>query len=172
MLKTLLLGLITLLALGALGLLVAGQLGWLGGRPPADLGLAAGRLKAPSNTPNSVSSQARLHAGHPMAEAAMVAPLALPQAAGADGAAAMTRLRQVVAALPGATVVEQRADYLYVQFKTRWLGFVDDAEFWVDPAAGVIQVRSASRIGRKDFDVNRARIELIRSRLAAASAVA
>ena len=47
--------------------------------------------------------------------------------------------------------------------------FVDDVEFWVDPAAGVVQVRSASRVGRKDFGVNRARIENVRARLAAAA---
>jgi uncharacterized protein (DUF1499 family) len=45
--------------------------------------------------------------------------------------------------------------------------FVDDAEFWFDPVAGVIQVRSASRVGRGDLGVNRARIESIRARLAA-----
>ena len=43
--------------------------------------------------------------------------------------------------------------------------FVDDAEFWFDPANSVVQVRSASRIGRKDFGVNRARIEAIRQAL-------
>jgi uncharacterized protein (DUF1499 family) len=31
----------------------------------------------------------------------------------------------------------------------------------------VVQVRSASRLGRKDFGVNRARVEMIRARLAA-----
>ena len=84
----------------------------------------------------------------------------------------MTRLRQVVLTLPGARLIDQRADGLYIQFTSRWLGFVDDAEFWADPAEGVIQVRSASRIGRKDFGVNRARVTLIRSRLAAAGALA
>ena len=43
--------------------------------------------------------------------------------------------------------------------------FVDDVEFWYDPAAQSIAVRSASRIGRKDFEVNSARIEAIRSQL-------
>jgi hypothetical protein len=52
-----------------------------------------------------------------------------------------------------------------VQFQTPWLKFVDDTEFWYDPAAKVVQVRSASRVGRKDFGVNRARVESIRSRL-------
>ena len=48
----------------------------------------------------------------------------------------------------------------------RWLGFVDDAEFWADPANRVIQVRSASRLGSSDLGVNRARIERIRAALA------
>ncbi len=38
------------------------------------------------------------------------------------------------------------------------MGFVDDLEFWADPIDGVIHVHSASRLGRKDFGVNRARI--------------
>jgi uncharacterized protein (DUF1499 family) len=147
----------------AVALLVAGQLGALRGQPPAKLGVSDGRLTPPSNTPNSVSSQAVLHAGHRMQRAAMIAPLPLR----GTPAEAMQRLRSVVQGLPGASVVTQRDDYLYVQFSTRWLGFVDDAEFWADPAAGVIQVRSASRMGRKDFDVNRQRIEAIRARLAA-----
>ena len=33
--------------------------------------------------------------------------------------------------------------------------FVDDLERWVDPVNQVVQVRSASRMGRKDFGVNR-----------------
>jgi uncharacterized protein (DUF1499 family) len=52
-----------------------------------------------------------------------------------------------------------------VQFESRVMRFVDDAEFWFDPVAGAIQVRSASRIGRKDLGVNRARIESIRAHL-------
>ena len=58
-------------------------------------------------------------------------------------------------------------DYLYAQFTTRWLKFVDDTEFWLAPAEGVIHVRSASRIGRGDLGANRARIEEIRARFAA-----
>jgi uncharacterized protein (DUF1499 family) len=67
--------------------------------------------------------------------------------------------------MDGARIVEQRPDYLYAQFTTRLMRFVDDAEFWFDPAAGVVQVRSSSRVGRRDFDVNRARIEGLRARL-------
>jgi len=42
---------------------------------------------------------------------------------------------------------------------------VDDVEFWFDPAANVIQVRSASRVGRGDLGVNRKRIEAVRAAL-------
>ncbi len=71
----------------------------------------------------------------------------------------------MLAAWPGARIVEDRADYLRVEFMSRWLRFVDDAEFWLDPGTNVIQVRSASRLGRKDFGVNRTRIEAIRAQL-------
>jgi uncharacterized protein (DUF1499 family) len=142
----------------------AGQLGLLRGKPPDGLGVRDGRLKRPAFTPNSVSSQADLHPEHPMRQYARIAPLP----AHPDGAAAVARLRTVIATMPGATIVESKPDYLYARFETRLMRFVDDAEFWYDPSAHAIQVRSASRVGRKDFGVNRQRVESIRAALAAA----
>ena len=143
--------------------LVAGHMGWLSGRMPADLGVRDGRLKPPSVHPNSVSSQADLHAGTgALVEYARIAPLA----GGDDLAATMARLLKVIEAMPGAVVAEARPDYLYVRFETRLLRFVDDAEFWASQAEGVIHVRSASRMGRSDYGVNRERIERIRAALA------
>jgi uncharacterized protein (DUF1499 family) len=55
--------------------------------------------------------------------------------------------------------------YLYAQFQTRWLKFVDEVEFFADEGLSG-SVRSASRIGREGFGVNRARIEGIRQRFA------
>jgi uncharacterized protein (DUF1499 family) len=43
------------------------------------------------------------------------------------------------------------------------MGFVDDVEFLHDPAKGVVHVRSASRLGRRDFGVNRERVERLRA---------
>ena len=54
LLKWLIIGLLVL----GLAVVVVGQVGLLHGSPPADLGVHGGRLKAPSMTPNSVSSQA------------------------------------------------------------------------------------------------------------------
>jgi uncharacterized protein (DUF1499 family) len=142
-------------------LLAAGQLGLLAGKPPQGLGVKDGKLKPPSRTPNSVSSQAMLWPeGDYASTYAQIEPLRLQ----GDGTAAMTRLRTLVADWPGARIVEERPDYLRAEFSTRWLRFVDDAEFWLDLASGVIHVRSSSRLGRKDFGVNRARIEALRAK--------
>jgi uncharacterized protein (DUF1499 family) len=158
LLRALLIGVSALLVLAA-ALVLAGRLGWLAGTPPADLGVHDGRLKAPSNTPNSVSSQAGLWPAHPQRENARIAPLPMR----GDAAATMARLQATVAALPGARIVSTRADYLRAEFTTPLLRFVDDAEFWLDPAAGVVHVRSASRLGRSDLGANRARIEALRA---------
>lgn len=151
-----------LLALLGLTLLLLGaaRLDLLAGRPPADLGLRNGRLQAPSLTPNSVSSQARLYPGHPQQAAAQIDPLPLR----GDGTASMQALTAVLRDWPGITVETQQPDYLYARARTPWLRFVDDLEFWFDPAAGVIELRSASRLGSRDFGVNRQRIEAIRAR--------
>jgi len=146
----------------ALLVLLAAQLGAFGGSLPNNLGVRDGRLKPPSKNPNSVSSQASLWAQHPMQDDARIDPLALQ----GSGAQTIAQIKRIVEAMPGAKVVEARDDYLYVQFTTRWMKFVDDAEFWFDPSAGLVQLRSASRLGRKDFGVNRARIEAIRKALA------
>ena len=151
------------LGLLAAASLAAGQAGLFSGAPPTDLGARDGRLKAPSTTDNSVSSQAALWPGHPQAAKAAIEPLP----AGADGAATLLRLREIIVAMPRARVVESRADYLRVEFTTRWMGFIDDAEFWFDPASGTVQVRSASRLGEQDLGVNRQRIEALRASLSA-----
>src|SRR5215831_13972152 len=138
--------------LGVLALLVvlvwlAGRFGALRGHPPADIGVRDGRFKPPSRTPNSVTSQADLYPEHPMRDYARIA--ALPASGAA--AASIARVRAVVERMPGSSVVEQREDYLYAQFETPQLRFVDDIEFWYDPVAQAVAVRSASRLGRKDF---------------------
>lgn len=156
MLKTLLLIAITLPVL----LLVAGQLGLLQGQRPTDLGATDGRLKGLSMTPNCVSSQANLYPEHPQRAYAAIEPLLLK-----DGgtSASMAALSKVLQAMPGVTVVEQTPDYIYAQAQTRWLKFTDDVEFWVNPAQQIIDMRSASRLGRKDFSANRNRLEAVRT---------
>ena len=162
-LKWVLIAIAALVVLAAVGVL-AGQLGWLKGKPPADLGVRNGKLKAPATTPNSVTSQAMLYPDHPRRDSAQIAPLALK----GDGPATLARIKLVVEAMAGAQVVTNEPGYLYAQFTTPLMKFVDDTEFWFDPAAGVVQVRSASRLGEGDHGLNRARVEAIRKRLAEA----
>ncbi len=118
------------------------------GTRPDNLGVRSGTLAALPETPNCVSTQT----GN--AEQRMAAwPLEVP----ADSA--MTRLVAAVQAYPRSTIVEQEPRYLYVEFTSAFWRFVDDCEFFIDEPARLIHFRSAARLGRKDFGVNRARIE-------------
>jgi uncharacterized protein (DUF1499 family) len=138
---------------------LAGQIGLVRGKAPQDLGIQGGKLKRPSFSPNSVSSQAGLYPDHPQKQYAEIAPFVYA----GDGPAAMKRLAEVLSMTDRITIVEQTSDYIYAQASTKLMKFTDDLEFWLDPANKVIQVRSASRLGRKDFGVNRERMESIRS---------
>jgi uncharacterized protein (DUF1499 family) len=140
-------------------LFLAGRIGLLQGRAP-QLGVRDGRLKPPSRTPNSVTSQASLYPDAPQRDYAAIAPFAVR----GDPTGSLERLRTIVAAMPGAAVITARPDYLYAQFTTPVLRFVDDTEFWYSPAENTIHVRSSSRVGRRDFGVNRKRVETIRAR--------
>ncbi len=75
----------------------------------------------------------------------------------------MRRLRTVIAAMPRATVVAASDSALRAEFRSRLLRFVDDVDRVADPAASVIQIRSASRVGYSDLGANRQRVEAIRS---------
>lgn len=146
------------IAVVALALLIAGQMGFLRGTAPDDLGVKEGKLKRISKTENSASSQADLWTDHPLRDYARVEPI---QYSG-DGKAAMAKLASIVKALPRTAVVTQEPGYLYAQCSTALMKYTDDVEFYLDEPAGVIHARSSSRLGQKDFGVNKARIEEIR----------
>jgi uncharacterized protein (DUF1499 family) len=155
-----LLGYTALILLGlTVALLLAGQLGFLAGQTPADLGVHDGRMKAPSATPNSVSSQANLYPDHPQRVNADIAPLRFT----GDGAVAMQKLAGIVRNTKRCVIVNQSTGYLYAQCTTALLRFTDDVEFWLDTKEGVIQLRSASRLGKGDLGANRSRMEKIRA---------
>jgi len=139
-------------------MVAAGQLGLFKGSPPVDLGIRDGRLKPPALTPNSVSSQTVLYPEHSQKDYAAISPIEIDR----DGEATLARIKAIVAMTPGAQIIESLPDYLYAQFTTPILKFVDDVEFWFDLDMGVIHVRSASRLGKSDLGVNRRRIEKIR----------
>ena len=112
------------------------------------------------DSPNCVSSQADADkdAGH------YIAPIRITGSTPGVWAA----LKSLLQSMPRVSLVSEKENYLYAEFASSTMGFVDDVEFVLDEKAGVIHVRSASRLGRSDFGVNRDRIETIRSRIAAA----
>ena len=112
---------------------------------PHDLGVREGRLAECKRSPNCVSSQA-----NPADEEHYIAPLHGTMAAVCDA----------VRAMPRTTIVEQNENYLYAEFRSALLRYVDDVEFYAD--GEVIHVRSCSRLGRRDFGVNRDRVEALR----------
>lgn len=75
----------------------------------------------------------------------------------------MAVLRRIVEQDRGATIVSTDDRALSVEYRSRIFRFVDDVDFVVDEAAGVIHFRSASRIGYSDMGANRRRMEQIRT---------
>ncbi|RFO98851.1 DUF1499 domain-containing protein [Rhodoferax lacus] len=140
-------------------LVLIGQLGFLHGQAPTDLGVRDGRLKPPSDTPNSVSSQAELYPTQPQRAYASIAPFAFK----GTGEQAMNTLANILKNTERCVLVNQQPGYLYAQCSTALMHFTDDVEFWLDTTAGVVQVRSASRLGRGDLGANRSRVEKIRA---------
>ena len=141
-------------------------MGFFSGQRPDTLGVREGRLAPCPETPNCVSSQTDpKDAGHYIA--ALNVPEVLPGSGAhtAPGAHAWSALMRVLRATERAAVVDERPGYARAEFKSRWMGYVDDVEFLWDEKAGLIDVRSASRLGRSDFGVNRKRIEDLRKAL-------
>ena len=67
----------------------------------------------------------------------------------------------------GFKVVEASAKYVYAQFESLKTGFYDDVEFAAGAGAqaGLVLVRSSSRVGFTDFGVNAARLNYLAARL-------
>jgi uncharacterized protein (DUF1499 family) len=132
-------------------------MGLFSGTRPDNLGVHDARLALPKRTPNNVNSQVDKNAD---AEH-YIEPL---RYAG-DARQAWAALRQIIDGMQRVKVITSDPSYLYAEFSTKLMGYVDDTEFYLDEKAGVIHVRSASRLGRSDFGVNRERIESIRAKL-------
>ena len=119
---------------------------------PEDLGIRDGRLAKCPNSPICVSTQAedRDH---------WIAPLTVQK----SSENAVDVLEGIVLRLPRTKIIEKSPNYLRAEFRSAFFQFVDDVEFYVESESGRIHFRSASRVGRSDLGVNRARMEKIRS---------
>lgn len=124
---------------------------------PVTLGPVNGHLADCPDSPNCVCSHAKdeEHAFGP-----------LPFSGSA--AAARDRLKAAVSSLSGARMIRETDNYLYYEFTTPLMGFVDDVEFLLDADSQTVHCRSASRLGYSDLGVNRNRMEAIRRKFEAA----
>lgn len=77
-------------------------------------------------------------------------------------AAARERLLAVLRALPRTRIVLEEPGYLKAECRSRLFRFVDDVDLLFDDQAKLIHFRSAARLGRRDFGVNRERMDEIR----------
>ena len=120
------------------------------GEPPQNIGVQNDRLSPCPDSPNCVSSfeNDETHGIQPLA-------------------ASLAEVEQVLLGFDDTNIVSSEGDYLYAEFTTRIMGYVDDVEFLYDRENGVTHVRSASRLGYSDLGANRKRIERIRSQLSA-----
>ncbi len=128
------------------------------GTRPDTLGVKAGQLAAVPSSPNCVSSQA------PEADAEhYIAPLKFSGSAGE----AIAKVKSIVTGMERTEIITEDSSYLYAEFTTKLMGYVDDVEFYADEAAKTLHVRSASRLGKSDLGLNRQRVESIRAQFAA-----
>jgi uncharacterized protein (DUF1499 family) len=74
---------------------------------------------------------------------------------------ARARLLALLGGRSNAKVVTVEPTYVRAEFRSTIFRFVDDVEFLFDEKAKRLQFRSASRVGRSDFGVNRKRMEEI-----------
>ncbi len=125
-------------------------LSWIShaGEPP---GLLAGHLRACPATPNCVCSEYS-------PGAAFIEPLYT----GAESATAWRRAQSVVSEM-GGKISRLEKTYLAATFASPFFRVVDDVELRLDTTAGVIHIRSASRVGYSDLGANRKRVELLRA---------
>lgn len=143
-------------------IIILAQVGIFTGKVPQDLGVEKNRLKAPSATENSVSSQAEFfNKTEANVEYAKIEPFNYK----GSGKAAIVTLKEVISTnFKEARLVSETETYLQYEFKSSLMKFIDDVEFLLNENENYIHFRSASRTGRKDFGKNRERMEEIRKK--------
>ena len=77
----------------------------------------------------------------------------------------LDQISAILQNLDEANIVSASNNYVYAEFTSAIMGYVDDVEFMFDAATGMTHVRSASRLGYSDLGANRKRIEAIRAAL-------
>lgn len=79
------------------------------------------------------------------------------------------QLKQWIAEQKDWTITTDASDFVQAVVKTPLMRFRDDVQLRYLEGAGVIHVRSSSRLGIGDMGTNRRRVEMLRAELAAAT---
>jgi uncharacterized protein (DUF1499 family) len=122
---------------------------------PDNLGVRNGRLAPCPDSPNCVSTRAT-DSRHAIE--------AIPYRG--DTAVAREQLLAILERFPQASIRTAESHYIHAEFRSRLWGFIDDVEFQLDEAAGLIHFRSAARFGYGDMGVNRTRLTAIQTQMA------
>lgn len=124
------------------------------GTRPTNLGANDGKLAACPGTPNCVSSQTDSSDAEHYIE---------PFACTIPPSEAIAKLQAIIESMERTEIMTTTDTYLYAEFTSSLMGYVDDVEFYVDGPNSTVHVRSASRLGKSDLGVNRKRVESLRS---------
>lgn len=145
--------------ISALALVAAAVIAFkYGNTRPSDLGVKDKRLLVCPTSPNCVSSQAEKNDQRHYIE---------PINYSVTRVEALRLLKEYLLSQRRVEVITVESSYIYVEAKSKTVGFIDDVEFYLPELDGVIHIRSASRVGYSDRGVNRARIEKVRKDLVA-----
>jgi len=106
------------------------------------------------NTPNCVSSQAT-DKGHYI----------VPFKISGNPTLAWQELRKALMQHDRMLITHETDTTIHAEATSLVFHFVDDIDAILDAEAGLIHIRSASRMGHSDFGVNRKRIEALRLQL-------
>lgn len=123
---------------------------------PEGLGVNEGLLAPCPDMPNCVSSQASPddaeHYVEPILYRTSIKNVQL-------------KVEQYLLANEDARILESDLGYTHIVIRSPLFGFKDDLELYFPEADSVMHVRSASRVGYDDLDVNRKRVRQIRDLL-------
>jgi uncharacterized protein (DUF1499 family) len=116
---------------------------------PEDIGLQQGVLRPCPASPNCVCSEAHSQSSEQHA----IEPVKARYGAWKKLTKTITR--------QGGEIQQDNGSYLHATFTSPVCRFIDDVELRLDEDQGLIHIRSASRVGRSDFGVNRKRVKRI-----------
>jgi uncharacterized protein (DUF1499 family) len=112
----------------------------------------ASRLRPCRRRPNCVSTEAPADDPH------FIEPI--PYRGSPEEA--RRRFLDALRSLPRTRIVREEPGYVHAKCRSRVFRFVDDVEAVFDDAERKVRFRSAARLGRRDFGVNRDRMERLR----------